>query len=403
MEKRNKILLLSNIVLIGFFIAVVFHYILGFYMNLGYSFNTFLSEPYRAFDDFLGLLPKIKSFNPYTPPADWQNYFPLAYLILIPFAYIKNQLLSYFLFLYMFLTFFIYTNIKFFNCKSLNKFDNFQNIFILTFLSYPFLCLVDRGNFDMIVLIFSMLFVLFFQKEKYSASAITLGIINALKPFSLLFLFLFLFEKKYKEFFLSIITTLLLIIGGFMIFKGSILDQFSVMLTSFIYVKQLFLFNLSGATSNGSSLFIALKFLLCSFNHFISVASLIKIYNVITLFITFFTVFFLWKEKEFWKKITLLTLYMLTIPYAVFDYKLILLFVPLWLFIEKKEKSKFDLAYTICFGLLLIPKRYIIVFGLIHKINLILFSIVANPLIMLTFMGLIIVEQFRQKKAYEND
>jgi len=268
----------------------------------------------------------------------------------------------------------------------------------MTFLSYPFLCLMDRGNFDMGILIILAGFAYAFYKKNYKTAAILLGISNALKPYSFVFLILFLFEKKYKEFFGSIILSFVLIFGGFLIFKGGLFNQLSIMSQCYSYCEKLFIHNLTNGFSNSSSLFMALKFIFCSFNNIISIQALLEIYKYIILIFTIGTIFFAWREKIFWKRFSILTLYMLVIPHLVFDYKLIFLFIPFWFFVNAKEQSKFDKFYAILFALLLIPKRYIIIFDAAHGINLMLFSIVANPLIMLSLIGLIIFEQFESRK-----
>ena len=85
---------------------------------------------------------------------------------------------------------------------------------------------------------------------------------------------------------------------------------------------------------------------------------------------------------------------------VAFDYKLIFLFIPLWLFVNAEEKTKFDLIYTILFALLLIPKRFFLVLGpgVFKWFSL---SLVTNPLIMIIFVGLIIFEQLYNKKEVE--
>lgn len=407
MEKSQKVLILSSIVLVGFVVAVVFHYALGYYLKFNYPFNTFLFKPEQFFNDFTALVPKLKGFAPYTPPADWQNYFPLAYLVLMPFLYLKNMIFAYIVFLSIFFGFFGYWNKKFLDSENLTKIENFQIFFIMTFLSYPFLLLVDRGNFDMIIFIFFTLFVFSFQEKKYQKAAMLLGIINAMKPFSVLFLIMFLFEKKYKEFFLSIGTSVLLILGGFLIFKGSIFNQISVMLQSIIWMEKMYIlqnnFNLHLPMT--SSLFGSLKEMFFQYpmlipNNIISNQTLLNIYKPLSLFLTILTAFFTWREKVFWKKISLLVFYMLVVPHFVVDYKLIFLFVPIWLFIKAEEKTKFDLIYTILFGLLLIPKKFIVLF-LPHGIQFIAFSTLFNPFIMLLLMLLIVYEQGKKRANHE--
>jgi len=401
MDKTNKILMLSFIVLTGFFVAVVFHYILGYYLSAGYPFNTFLFNPHIAISDFTDLLPLVKNFAPYSQSEAWQPYFPLAYLMMVPFAFIKNKVLSYFLFASIFLVAFVWANIRFFKCENLTKLENFQNIFILTCVSYPFLVLIDRGNLDMIIFIIFAAFVWFLKSKKYQKAAIFLGIINAMKPFSWIFLSLFLFEKKYREFFLSIGISFLFIFGGFILFKGGVLSQIDVLLESWVGFQKHYVFSVNAGLSNNSSLYMALKFLFCQSAPIFPTVVVAKLYKIISLLITIPVLFFTWREKIFWKKIALLTFYMLIIPYFTYDYKLIFLFIPLWLFVNAKGKSKFDFIYTILFGLLLIPKKFIVIWGL----KLSSLSIVLNPLIILFFMILILSEQFlpEYKKGIERE
>lgn len=419
MNKENKILLLSNIILVGFFLAVVFHYILGFYLGLQAPFNSFLFPAYKAFCDFMELLPHISDFAPYKEVSVWIAYFPLTYILLFPFTLIKNYFISYILFVSGFLSFFTYMNIKMFFCSSFSKLQNFQNIFILTLMSYPFLYALDKGNFDLFLFVVLALAVYSFKAENYWLSAILFAIENAIKPFPILFLFLFLYKRRFKEFFLSLILSVLLIITGFMILKGNFFDQI------LIYVKDLAPFREMHVYYNDnnfgleftSSLFFLVKWLFCkvSSHPLLSTRTLAHFYDIWINLMIGVTLFFTWREKVFWKQIALMTIFMLSVPYLIYDHKLIFLFIPIWLFINAEDKSKFDMIYTILFGLLCIPKNLIFVNSaafkdpnllyflivdpndfLIHNIHWahISLSVILNPLIMLLIMGLIIYEQF---------
>lgn len=410
MNKSQKILLISNIVLLGFFFAVVFHYVLGFYVGLGHFFNTFLSEPKTAFEDFTAILPRIKDLAPYSPPAEWQNYFPLSFVILFPFSLMENGTVAYAVFALIFIGVFVYLNIKNLACEDLGKMENFKNIFILSILTYPFLYLIDRGNFDMVIFIFLAGFVYFFKKEKYKVSAILLALANAMKPFPFLFLTLFLIKKKYKEFFISLAVSALLIVGSFFFFKGNVIDQICVLIQSWVsYSGGYVAYNDSSyGMVNGSSLYIFLKLIFCQLTQtpLVSPLLLFKIYNILNLVILALVVFLTFREKLFWKQLFLITSYMVFIPPAVYDYKLIFLFLPLWFFVNSEGKSKFakfDLAYAILFSLFLIPKYFVIpqflwgIEGRAFSISLIL-----NIFILFIFVGIIIFEQFSLRKIRKN-
>lgn len=401
MEKREKVLLISIIVLVGFVLGVFYHYVLGFYLRFPAPFNSFLLHPADVMCDFYRLFPDLVGFAPYLKGKFGQSYFPLSYLILTPFAYMKNVLFSYFLFSLFFIVPIIYWNKKIVTCDSLTKLENFQNIFIMSVLPYPLLFLLDRGNFDMVIFVFFAGFLFAFYKEKYSLSAFLLGLINAMKPFSALFIFLFLFRKKYKEFFLSLGVSFLFIAGGFLIFKGDIFEQIASLIKGIIWFKRVYGYEVTHnfGMGFGSSLYMPLKLFFCKLSStpIISIFLLDKIYSVFSFFISIMTLFFTWREKIFWKQVTLLTCNMLLLPYYMEDYKLIFLFVPIWLFFLAKEKSKTDVFYAVLFGLLFIPKNIMIVTPHLSNTQSPFFSIsiIINPLVMLFLMMLIIFEQYK--------
>lgn len=403
MEKSEKVLLLSSIVLIGFVLEVFFHYILGFYLGLGQFFNTFLSNPVTFYSDFSGPLSHLAGRQPYVPPADWQNYFPLSFVLIYPLAFIKNTFFAYLIMLSTFLSFFSWANIKYLSCNDLNRIQNFKNIFIMTLLTYPFLYLVDRGNLDMLIFIFVALFAMFFGQEKYKTSALFLAMACAMKPFPFLFLILFFAKRKYKEFFLACALTVLFIIGGFMFFKGSIWSQFNILLQSWLNMNNgyVYLNDDSLGMINGSSLFAALKLIFCHMTKtpIISTDLLLKLYNIFSAFFFVLIVYLVFNEKSYWKQLALLSLSMAMIPTIMYDYRLIFLFIPVWFFINAEEKSKYDFLYVLFFGLFFLAKYLIIptfLWGIDNRGFGI--SLILNPIIMMLFIWLIILEQAKSKE-----
>lgn len=403
MDKTRKIFLLSNIVLIGFFIAIIFHYLCASLGDLPNFYSTFLLHskyPEWVFGDFMWILDASKNLSPFNVGNDVVNYFPLVYFLMFPLTLIKHRLVALLFVILTFLTFFIYENIKNFQCENLTNLQNFQNIFILTTMTYPFLYLLERGNLDMIILIFMTAFVYLFKSKKFLLSAFFMAIINAIKPFTIIFLILFLCEKKYKELFYCVLLSFLLIVAGFVFLNGDFWSQIQGLLLNLKLYQDRFLYTPWQGHDNSSSVFMALKFFFCFKSHLISPDVLIKLYSTIMLVLTGIISYFTWKEKVFWKQITLLTLYTLCVPFVIFDYKLILLFIPLWLFVNTEKQSKLDIFYVILFGLLLIPKKAIPVIAF-TKIFVVPFSNIINPIIMLVFMGLIIYEQLYTQKNKE--
>ncbi len=121
-------------------------------------------------------------------------------------------------------------------------------------------------------------------------------------------------------------------------------------------------------------------------------------YNIIVMILGVLFSVFCFLEKELWKKITLLLAIIILLPYVSSSYKMIFMFIPLWLFVNKDTKSKFDMAHTILFGLLLVPYHLIIItptnsnpHGVLSATPLVL------PSLLLVMAFLIIYENIREK------
>lgn len=421
MEKSEKITWITSIVLVGFVVGILFHYILDSYLHVGVYLKSFLpndiTDSLRLyFLDFESLIPFVHNLSPYNEGSNSLFiYFPVGYLLLYPFSLIKNFYLSYSIYILVFLIPFIYLNYRFLNCNNLSKIDNFKNIFVLSFISYPVLWLFVSGNLDMMLYLLIFGFVYFFYREKYLWAALLLAISNSAKPFFLIFLFLFLFKGKRKMFFVSLILTAIFVFVGFLFFKGSIFSQIQTLMGSLGLYKREFIDYKGYIRIGTSDMFSTLRFLLCSLNETVSGSNLIKVtssfinkdiipcpvlvglYSILAPLVTSVILFFTYKEKIFWKQIALVILCVLTFSPVVFDYKLIFLYIPMILFVNSKEKSNFDFVYTILFGVMLIPKKILMV----GFTEVILFSKIVNPFIMLGFICLIIREQILNKKKEE--
>lgn len=402
MEKKDKIALFSIITLVGFAFGVIYHYILAFYIHKIGVYESFLYPKEFAFCDFFTILGFIKDLNPYKDAGLWAVYFPLNYIFMLPFAFIKNKILSFFIYISGFLAYWITMNIKMFSCKNLTKIQNVQNIFILTFLSYPVLYCLDKGNFDMYLFVLLGFWTFAFQRGQYKLSAVLLALINAMKPFTVYFLLLYLMKKRYKECALSILLTAFLIIGGFVIIPNNPFQELTMFIENIIFYKQVYTHSVNVGMAYVSSLYFPLKVL---FLHFMFTAKSVGVFNfvydIFCQIITIVTLIFVWREKIFWKQLTLLICNFLLLPYCTYDYKLIFLFIPIWLFVNSEEKTKFDFYYLILFAFLLIPKNIIITFPYIHNggENWLSLSAIMNPIIMILLSLLIIQEQFYEKRV----
>ena len=90
MEKTQKLNIITGIVLAGFIIAVIYHFILGVFFHLEYPYNTFLFIPNVRFSDFTDIfkLYGSTSFNPYLQFHNHANHFPLGMFFMYLFRLI---------------------------------------------------------------------------------------------------------------------------------------------------------------------------------------------------------------------------------------------------------------------------------------------------------------------------
>jgi hypothetical protein len=277
-------------------------------------------------------------------------------------------------------------------------------------MSYPFLFTIDRANAELYTFLFLCGFAYFYNSFNHYKSLfalICLSLAIAMKPFPAIFLVLLASEKKWKNILYVIIFAALITIFSLLCFQGSILENIQGLRRNQAMFVQDYVIG-SGGWPYGVSLFGLIK-VIAAFVLKISkdigiisssdivrtffdwVSLLLRPYSVLSLIIVgLVSLYILTKEKIFWKKLALLVFVMNVIPPTSGDYRLLNLFIPLAFFINEPKSSKFDLAYLILFGLLLIPKNYFIIPAMTDMGLSI--GVIINPLLMLIFGFLIIKE-----------
>jgi len=418
MDKTQKQNLIAGIIFAGFVIAVLYHLFISHVAGLSYPYDTFLFDARVRFSDHFNIYNIFPQnlFNPYN-----QSHFPcvnyppfgtgLQYLLTktpAPLSFIGFMLTG--------IIYFAYYNYK--NLKLGVEKPKLFHFITFSFLSYPFLICMDRANWEMIIFILIALFVDFFRKEKYFASSIILAFAAAMKIYPIIFISLFLARKKIKAAIMCVAVALLLNLASIFFIEGSIisnLHHYSKQMGDYVYQYGV----LNGGLGWGSSLFGFVKVLLFQLSHairfvnyqiaqtpfyftsfmflndnfdFLIVEKALKIFSpMATVLIGLTGLYVIFKEKELWKQTALLFIAAIIFAPISGDYKLLSLFVPMWLFINSNQKSKFDFIYSLLFGLILIPKSYVQFFNT-QGYNHFSSSIVVAPILLLIFFVLIIFD-----------
>jgi len=432
MEKIKKLNIITGIVLAGFIIAGIYHYILGNVYHLGYPFNTFLFNPRVRFSDFTYNYQIFQTleFNPYVQHNLHVNYFPFGMITLYFFRLfpIYLSLLLYYVIVFTFFFKYCYKNI----IKDLQpkyKIRAFISFIAITFLSYPFLLMFDRGHNDSFIFIFSALFIYYFMQKKYLISALICSVPIAIKGYAITYIVLLLTKKKYKEVFYCLSSASLLTIFGILIAKGGIKQNIDYILQYHVpFFKENYVIQ-DGSMWN-SSLFGLIKMFIYLDNHCIHpimhqvsnvpiqfkyyVISCSKnIYDVVinnalniytplaSLAVIAVICYIIFIEKEFWKKVTLLFIASIIFPPMASDLKLFSLYIPLFLFINAENKSKADWLYSVLFALILIPLNYLQFIPMPYDTNAFNISAVLHPVILSVLLLVIIIEGFCNYKKVQ--
>ncbi len=404
LTRETKIKLTCYIVLIGFIVALGYHAYQGIFLQLPYPFNTFLFLPLDRFNDFYNGFYASKNFNPYFELGYYwplRNMFPFLYFIYCLMALVEGKtMLTIFLVSSFILIFYI--NYK--NCRMEKKTTIFYYALILSCFSYPVIFALDRANTESWLYILLYFAVSFFTQQKYTRSAILFSFVFAMKPFPAIFGILFLGKKRFKEILLMIFLTLFLTIVPLFSFKSGFwnnLDHFRYSI-DVVYPKNYILQH--GGLPYGNSLWGVVKIIHASLAENIKASNLealIPIYSpmyglyskICWVALALVLLYILFIEKTFWKKIALLTFSMNLLPAVSGDYKLLYVFIPLFLFINFPNKSRWDLIYLVLFSLLLIPKNYgQYVFPNLYINNMANIGIVINPILM-SLISLLIIAQ----------
>ena len=369
-DKRKHVNLLAFIVLGGFLIGVFFHYILGFYFNLPYPYNTFLFNPGDRLNDFFNMFNVTENLRPYSDDYFFKsNYFPFANLFFYFFSLIRNSTISLILFLTFGYVIYLFTFVKNFTIDS--KWISLPALIIIL-LNYPILFTMDRANLELYLFVFVFLFVIHYNSDNKiikTGALFLLAVTISMKLYTGVFLILLVKEKKYKEILLVLLITFLLSIISLLSFEGGVVLNIKLLLeglSEFNTISSSFI----GGVQHNATLYGIIKI------GVLSVAIVLKLdsgfvngvldfirypYLVFVLFLFLYVIYCVIKSKSTWESLYLLTFCMIALPNVSYDYKLLFLIIPMQQYF--KNSKNYSVLYTCIFGLLFIPKDFIILSG----------------------------------------
>lgn len=396
LPKNRRALIFTLIVAMGTWLSTVFHYFLGVYRKYPYPRNTFLFRPDRRFDDFYGDLDRASRFVqgldfdiPYTPFATTV----MAALSLIPVQKIAFGLAAGG---FMLASFLIVWNLIANELKSVGL--RMLVCGVLVTMSYPILFVVDRGNEEMFVFLAIAGFTFLHLKKRSNWAAVLLGAAIAYKIYPAVLLVMLIADRKWKALGIAIATAF-----GLMSFSTLLLSWLSGyglvdVIThwySSLFVGHLNYANTFGAHQHGHSLWgvIAVATKLLSGQDPADAIRTIYVVVVLAVFLAI-AAYVVFVEREDWRRVTLLIVAMILLPFESHDYTLIHLLIPIALFMNSRREP-WDLALVAAFGLLSIPFDYVLI---VKEVSISTFT---YPLTLIAICVVVIAQRFLRPQAQD--
>jgi hypothetical protein len=370
MPNEEKVVLLVSIIVAGFFIAVVYHYVMGQYLDRSWPLSSFLFVPEDRFFDFDLVVRQSAGLDPFGEDIGGFAGAPFAQFVAYLFSLIRPSFLRLSIFFCSFFLVFI-PMARHYLCGSKSRLTPYRllPVFVIAFLTYPVLFAVDRGNFDLLVCALLLLFAFTRERQHHRASAVFLAVAIAVKPYAAIFTVVFLLDRKYRHALLAVSGAVLLSVLSLSLFRDGLLVE------THKYVNALS--QMAGDVSAGShqsytsDLFGFLTAIVRLIGDALNIdksgttmylpahpASTIC-YAVMAVAVLLYFMIYLWKKQlPSWKLLAVLTILLILLPYNSGDYRLTYLLVPMLMYMAVKEKTRHSLLTVILWGLLLVPKNY---------------------------------------------
>lgn len=367
----NKVKLTATIIGGGMFLFLLYSFVVNHYFDLNYPYNTFLFSEIDKFMDFYNVNEFVCKFDPYAPDQN-VSYPPFALILAYPFSLFfkysrygpfaaRESILAVSSYLILFITFswFLLKSI-YYTIKGEGKLNDIIFTVIL-FFTYPTLFLFDRGNYLMIAFVFLYLFVYYYtvspNKSLYFLSAAI-----AMKIYPILFIFIFLVDKRYKDIWKVAKITFCFSIIPMILFRGNFISNITSFINNLLFFSKGYVNEIQNLSWN-SSLSGIIKIPIMLFNQGTIPFNIKILYLLLAVILIGIVLFLLKKEVQFDRRIIyLLALQILIMPVS-YDYNLIYLYIPLLLLLKKSRVlEREDYFSIVIIALLFVPKAYGVLF-----------------------------------------
>ncbi len=437
---ERRLYLILAILVTGFFVSLFYHYEAAVVDREQYPYSTFLFTPDDQFMDFYNNFVALKAEGPLSVHVGWgsalgtlrarllyQGFYPKHFKLTpkkMKLPSYKGPFLAWAISTAIFLaaiTLFVRNTVA-----SISPDFLWVKTLVLTLCSYPVLFCVDRSNFEESLFVWLAIAIFLYRQGSYFWSAAFVGAAIAAKPYTVVFLVLFLSDRRWKEMFAAIGVMGVVTLVALALLPGNTFTRLAALQKSMAEYNQLYVAGNYGLPF-GDSLYGLAKVVIYKTHWFVSDTSdlalallrrrlMIDYFRFAVVAFSGVSLLVLGVRMKLWQKVALLVSAMNLLPFVCADYRLIHLFIPLFLFLREEEPVWGDKFYCIVFALLLMPKGFLYfsfdpVFlmkplevslsPLRNPLLCVSESVVLNPLLMLALSGGIAFAVLRRARASE--
>lgn len=382
----KKLQVILFIMFVGFLIAGIYYYWQTVYLSRSYPYNTFLCVPWDRFTDYSNMVLMCADLNPYHTGSQ-SGYPPFGNFFFYLFSFLP---VSFGFALFVTLPLFYLASTVFRLLQGLPTFFRFTASLAFLF-AYPVLFAFDRGNLDLWIMSALGLFLEFYEspsKRLRDLSVVGLAVAISLKIYPAPFLLLLLKERRYLDSFKVVVLIGFLTIFSASAFNGgaatAIVDFLRMLSTTGNEVKGRLLY-----ASSNVGMFYAADIVFAK-TALPAASDLLKgAYSIFSLcFLAFFLSLVAVSRLRAWASATCIAAVVCLVPSLSNDYRLLLLLMPLLMLINSRTPwNATHLAILCVFGLLLVPKNYLLLLPGVERGDIGISSIL-NPLLLIALLVL---------------
>ncbi len=320
---------------VGMISGVLFHSHQSFVYRPRYPWNTMLAKPEIRFSDLYDVLASAAHRDPY---SSWAIYFPFTYVAFYPLTFLPQRavVVAIFVAAVAILGIGLFALLKTAKCGWAQSLGGAG---ILLAFSYPVWFCIDRGNIELALLVMIGAFLCCYHSSRFGLGLIFLVPAICLKLYPAVFLALFLAKGQLRYAVTAIVVAILISVGSLLWFSRGPLESLALWQGNLHKFEELYIVGDRGM-GGSASMWNAAK-LAQQYGHLAGTQwpdalphprgevvrqrkSMLRIYSCVMIALCCLITWFVTSvETEFWRKVAILFLLMITAPPAGADYKLV--------------------------------------------------------------------------------